>query len=269
MRVMVPPLRVELIAAWMVSSRPTASRATSTPEPVRRQDLLHEIVAGDVKRLGSAEGIGEAKARRIDVGNEDAAAASCARGLQRQQSDHPGADDEGGFSAANFADLDGVQSYGDRLEHGGLGEGHRIGQPVDNLLRHGYIFGEGSVTPVFTAGNANDLAAIAKVHLSAEAERARAAEDRGVKGDAIAGMKSDYAVTDSGDDSRCFVTHHDRWNAAAGGTIVAVHVAAANAACGHLNEEFAERGRGLRQIEQLQMLVLAEQQRLHASSVPR
>ena len=122
-----------------------------------------------MKRLGSAEGIGEAKARRIDVGNEDVAAASCARGLQRQQSDHPGADDEGGFSAANFADLDGVQSYGDRLEHGGLGEGHRIGQPVDNLLRHGYIFGEGSVTPVSPQETPMTWRRIAKVHLSAEA----------------------------------------------------------------------------------------------------
>ena len=74
---------------------------------------------------------------------------------------------------------------------------------------------------------------------------AGAAVDGGVEGDAVAFGESGDVLADGGDASGGFVAHDDRRNAAAGGAVVAVDVAAADAAGGDLDQDFVGSGVGL------------------------
>jgi hypothetical protein len=99
-------------------------------------------------------------------------------------------------------------------------------------------FGECSGAAVVAAGNAEDLAMVAEIYMAAKAVVAGATVDGGVEGDAVAFGESGNVLAYGGDASGGFVAHYDRRNAAAGGTVVAVNIAAANAAGGYLNQDF-------------------------------
>jgi hypothetical protein len=95
--------------------------------------------------------------------------------------------------------------------------------------------GESSGAAIVGAGDAEDLAAVAEIYIAAAAVLTFAAVDGGVEGDAVAFGETLNGLADGGDFSGRFVTHHDRGNAAPGGAIVAVDVAAADAAGGYVD----------------------------------
>ena len=147
---------------------------------------------------------------------------------------------------------------GDRFEHGSFGERERIRKPIDDASWHGDVFGEGAGAAIVGAGDAENLAVIAKIDVAATAVRAFAAVDGGVESDAIAFGKILYGFADRADVASGFVSHDDRRNAAAGGAIVTVHVATTDAAGGYANEDFVRAGSRLRQIGDFKMAVLGE-----------
>src|ERR1700733_12022805 len=100
------------------------------------------------------------------------------------------------------------------------------------------ILGKCAGATVVAAGNAEDLAMVAEIYVAAKAVVASAAVDGGVEGDAVAFGASGNVLAYGGDASGGFVAHHDRWNAAAGGAIVAVDIAAADATGGYLDQDF-------------------------------
>jgi hypothetical protein len=125
-----------------------------------------------------------------------------------------------------------MDGYGDGFEHGGFGEGEIFRQAVEDARGNGDEFGEGSGATVVAAGDAEDLAVVTEVHVTAEAVGTGAAEDGGVESDTIAWEEIFYGIADCGDDAGGFVSHDDGRNAAAGGAIIAVNIAPADAAGG-------------------------------------
>ena len=144
--------------------------------------------------------------------------------------------------------IDGV--HGDRhgFDHGGVLERHARRQRIQNVLRHGDELGERAVLAIVGAGDAEHAAVGAQVHLAAAAGVALAAGDRGVERDAVADLHAIDGRADFRDDAGRFVAHDDRRNAAAARAVVAVDVAAADAAGGDADEHVvrADRGRGRR-----------------------
>ena len=68
--------------------------------------------------------------------------------------------------------------------------GRSVRQLVEDPRRHGDVLGEGAVTPVVAARDAQHHAVVAQVDLAAPAEVARAARHRRVERDAIAGREA-------------------------------------------------------------------------------
>jgi len=100
------------------------------------------------------------------------------------------------------------------------------------------ILGKCAGATVVAAGNAEDLAMVAEIYMAEKAVLAGATVDGGVEGDAIAFGESGNVLAYGGDASGGFVAHYDRRNAAAGGAVVAVDIAAADAAGGYLDQDF-------------------------------
>ena len=173
------------------------------------------------------------------------------------------------LAAFNFGDAHRVEGDRDGFEHRGVGEGQLVRQAIEDAFRNGDVFGEGAGAAVVAAGDADDLAVVAEIDLAAPAEVAFAAVDGGVEGDAVAGPDSRLTPSaDGGDDAGRLVTHDDGRNAAAGGAVVAVDVAAADAAGGDPDQHFAWTRSRRRQIGNSQMFVFGEQQSLHAWREP-
>src|SRR5205814_6368326 len=120
-------------------------------------------------------------------------------------------------------------------------------------------FRESSGAAIIAAGNAEDLATVAKIYVAATAVGTFATVDGGIEGDAVTGRESFYGGADSGDDSGGFVAHDDGRDAAAGGAVVAVNVAAADAASGDADEDFVRRRRGRGESGELEILVAREE----------
>ena len=128
-------------------------------------------------------------------------------------------------------------SYG--FEHGSFFVREIVGQPMDDA--GGYIdkLGEGAGAPVVAAGDAENFAAIAEIDVATSAVRTFSAINGGVEGDAVALSKSGNIFADICDDPSGFMTHDQRWDATSGGTIVAVHVTAANSAGGDAHQNLS------------------------------
>src|SRR2546421_6299201 len=130
---------------------------------------------------------------------------------------------------------------GDGFEHRGFGEGKIVRQTIKDSRGDGDEFGESSGAAIIAAGNAEDLATVAKIYVAATAVGTFAAVNGGIEGDAVSGREVFYGAADSGDDSGGFVAHDDGRDAAAGGAVVTVDIAAADAASGDADEDFVLR----------------------------
>ena len=151
----------------------------------------------------------------------------------------------GDINLCDRRQVHGMNSYGDRFEHGSFRKREMARQPVADARRDRDKLGEGSGAAVVCAGNAENLAAIAKIDVAAKAIKALAAINRGIEGHPIAFREIFDGGVDGGDCSRRFVAHYQRRDAAAGGAVVAVHIAAADAAGGDSDEHFTgSRNRG-------------------------
>jgi hypothetical protein len=113
-----------------------------------------------------------------------------------------------------------------------------VGKPMSDSGRDSDELSEGPGTPVVSARNAKDLAAIAKVHLSAQTTRTSSAVNRGVKSDTVARSKITYIVTHAFHNPGRFVPHDNGWNAASGRAVIAVNITAADSTGRYPNEKF-------------------------------
>jgi hypothetical protein len=144
----------------------------------------------------------------------------------------------------------------DGFEHGGFGERQGVWQTMDDARRNGDEFRERAGAAVVGAGDAQDLAIVAEIDLAAAAMLALAAEDGGVEGNAVAFGETLYGTTDGRDFARGFVAHDDWGDAATGGAVVTVDIAAADAAGGDADENFVWSRNGRGEIGNLQLTVL-------------
>jgi hypothetical protein len=88
---------------------------------------------------------------------------------------------------------------------------------------------------------------------------ARTTGNRGIERDPIANTSYVDGITDFDHRAGCFMTHHDGWDAAPAGAIVAVHVAAADSAGGHAHEHVAwAYGRSLHR-DELKFAIVGEE----------
>jgi hypothetical protein len=85
-----------------------------------------------------------------------------------------------------------------------------------------------------------------------------AAIDSGVEGDAVSLGQIFYLSADRGDDAGGFVAHDDRRNAAAGGAIVAVDVAAADAAGFDADQDFVGLQGGDGEVDDIEVVVFGK-----------
>ncbi len=201
------------------------------------QNLVDEIGFGR-QGGGCAEFFGHLQARVVEVGDEDPGAAGGAQGLQDEDADHSGTDDECGAIGGDLGDGDGVERDGNRLEHGCFGEGKLVWKSMNDAGGNGDILGKRAGATVVAAGNAEDLAMVAEVYMAAKAVFAGATVDSGVEGDAVTFGESGNVLAYGGDASGGFVAHYDGRNAPAGGAVVAVNIAAADATGGYLDQDF-------------------------------
>ncbi len=206
---------------------------------------------------------GELQAGFVDVSDEDARATGSAERLESEEADGARAEDESCGAGGNGSERNGVNGDSDCFKHGSFCKREIRRETVDDAGGDDDELGEGTGTAIIGAGNAEDLTAVAEIDFAAQAVAAGAAIDGGIEGDAIAFGETGDAEADRGDVSGGFVTHDDRRNAAPRRAIVAVDIAAADAASGHAHENFAGSGRGNGRIDQFEMTVLGEKQSLH------
>ncbi len=140
------------------------------------------------------------------------------------------------------------------------------GKVIEDAFGDSDVFGECAVAPVVPAGDADDLAVVAEVDFAAPAESARPAIDGGIEGDTVAGLELCYAGACRGDQAGSFMAHDDGWNAAAGGAVVAVDIAAADAAGGNADQDFAGTRFGLGEIGKFELQILFQEQGFHEIS---
>jgi len=157
-----------------------------------------------------------------------------------------------------------VYSDGDRFEHCGFGEREIIRQTIDDTRGNDDEFCEGARATIVATRDTEDLTVVAKIYLSTAAKGTGAAENSGIEGDSITFRKIRYALAEGSDDSRGFMAHDNGRNAASGGAIVAVNVAATDATSGDANENFARTGLWLGKIGEFELMVLLEKKSFHA-----
>ena len=226
------------------------------------ENLLREI-RFRVEDFGGAEIFRHFQAGVVDVGDEDALRAGGAEGLEDEEADHAGADDESGFAVIDRSDFYGVKGDGGGFEHGGFSERKIVGKAMDDARGDDDVFGEGAGAAVVAAGDAEDLAVVAEIDVTAFAVGAGAAEDGGVEGDAVADFECGDGGAECGDDAGGFVAHDEWGDAAAGAAVEAVDVAAADAAGGDLDEDFVGGGIGFRSVGDFEVVVFGEEEGFH------
>ena len=193
------------------------------------------------KSFRGAEFFCKLETLRVDIGDKNFGATSGAKRLQREDADGASSDNERGGVWSELREIDAVDRDGDGFEHGGFGEGKIVRQAIEDSRGDGDELGESSGAAIVAAGNAEDLSTVAKIYVATVAVGTFAAVDGGIEGDAIAGRESFYGRADGGDDTGGFLTHDDGRDAAAGGAVVTVNVAAADAASGDADEYFVWR----------------------------
>jgi len=117
-------------------------------------------------------------------------------------------------------------------------KGQTVGKLVSNSGRHGDELSEGAGAAIVSARNAENLATIAEVYLSAQTARTRATINRGIKSDAVARQKVTHVCADGFHNSGCFMPHYDGRNPAPGRAVVTVHITAADSTGGYANQKF-------------------------------
>src|SRR5258708_997320 len=156
-----------------------------------------------------------------------------------------------------------MQRDGNRLQQRGLGKGEILRQQVRDARRENDELGKGPGAAVVAAGNAEDLAVVAQVHFSPLAERAVAAIDGRIKGDAVAFTKTVYVGADAGHDAGGLMSHHERRNPPPGRTVVAVNVAAADSAGGNAYQNFIAPRHRYRELRNFKLVVFREKKSFH------
>ena len=156
-----------------------------------------------------------------------------------------------------------MKGDGYRFEHGRFRERKILWQAIKDSRWNGDVFGKSSRAAKLSAGNSQDLTVIAKIYIATEAMGARAAENGRIKGDSIALGESSYLFAERGNGSRSFMSHHNWWNTAARRAIVAVNIAATDAAGGHADQDFAVTRIGIGKVGNFQVLVLRKQKSSH------
>ena len=183
--------------------------------------------------------------------------------MKDEEADHACADDESGFTVIDRGDFYGVKSDGGGFEHRSFGEREIVWQAMDDARGDGDVFGEGAGAAVVAAGDAEDLAIVAEIDVTATAIGAFAAEDGGIEGDALTDFEGGNGGAESGDAAGGFVAHDEWGDAAAGAAVEAVDVAAADAAGGDFDEDFVGGGRGLWSVGDFEVVVLGEKEGFH------
>ena len=213
--------------------------------------------------MRGAEFLGDGEARVLGVDGDDLRETRDFSGLEREQADHAGADDDGGIARGDGGEADGVHAHGDGLDHGGFGETELGGQLVEDAGGDGDELGEGAVTAVIAAGDAEDLAVVAEVHVAALTVDALAAEDRGIEGHAVARGETLHLGADSGDDARGLVAHDQRGDAAARGAVVAMDVGTADPAGADLDQDVFRTADRIGHVHVGHLLIFGEEQGFH------
>ena len=149
------------------------------------EDLFGRVAGLRIEAFGGAEFLGEGELGVVEIDGVDGGAAGVLGSLDGQEADHAGADDDGGVTEVDRGDFDGVDGDGDGFDQRGVFEGQFVGELVADVLGHGDVFGEGAVAAVIAAGDAENHAVFAEVHVAGAAEMALAAGDHGVERDAV------------------------------------------------------------------------------------
>lgn len=178
--------------------------------------------------------------------------------MEDEEADHSGADDERGVAVVDGGDFYGVKGDGGGFEHRGFFEREIVGKAMDDAGGHNDELGECTSATVVCARDAEDLAIVAEIDGAAAAVGAFAAEDGGIEGDAVADGEAFGICAQGGDAAGGFVAHDDRWDAAARGAVVAVDVAAADAAGGDFNEDFVGGWSWFGEVGDFQVVVFGE-----------
>lgn len=148
-----------------------------------------------------------------------------------------------------------MDCYGDGLQHGRFRKRKAVRQTINNPLRHDDVFRERSGATVVGTRYAEYLAAIAEIDFASRTVTASSARNRGIKGYTVALGPSGDLWPNTCNSAGSFVAHHNGWNAAAGASVVAMHVAAANTAGRHLHQKLARARGWLGEIGNLQMAI--------------
>ena len=123
---------------------------------------------------------------------------------------------------------------------------------VQNARGHRHVLGECAVAAVIAARHAEHHAVVAEVDLPLPAEVAFAARHGRVECHAIAHRESFDRAAGALDDAGGLVPHDERRNAPAGGPVVPVDVASADAARPHAHEHFVFANLRRRHVDDVQ-----------------
>ena len=178
------------------------------------EDLRSEI-GFRIENLGGAEIFCHFEAGVVDVCDEDTIGAGGAERLKDEEADHAGADDERGFTVIDWSDLYSVKGDGGGFEHGGFGERKIVGKAMDDARGDDDVFSEGAGATIVAAGDAENLAIVAEIDVTAAAVGAFAAENGGVEGDALADFEGGDAGAEGGNAAGGFVAHDEGRDATA------------------------------------------------------
>lgn len=199
-----------------------------------------DVITGPEGGVG-AEFLREGEAFFIDVDGDDKTGALGFEGLDDEESDEAGADDDGGISGFQWEPVDAVEGDGDGFGEGGVLVGKIARDGVEDVFGDADEFGEGPVAAVVAAGDAEDVAIRTEVDLAGEAGGALSAVDGGVEGDAVADLPLPHGGSDLGNFAGGFVSHDDGGNASSRAAVHAVDVGSADATGLHRNEHFVLR----------------------------
>ena len=94
------------------------------------------------QRFVGAQFAGQIEFLLIEIDGDDPAAAGRSQRLHQEQADHARAHDHGRVAEADARAVDGMNRDGDRLDHRGVAETQRIGQAIEDVLRHGDVLGK-------------------------------------------------------------------------------------------------------------------------------
>jgi len=162
-------------------------------------------------------------------------------GLQRQQPDHPRADHKHCVVERNRRK--GHRMDGNRhcLNQGRMSERHLRRQVICNPRGHCNVLRKRAHAPERGRRNANHLALVAQVHLSATAEETLPAKHSRVERDPVARTKAGHGTANFFHHTGGFVSHHDRRNPPPGAAVITMDIASANAAGFYPNQQLIRR----------------------------